>query len=337
MTPNEKELQGVQKSVFEDLPVADGGLGGAIDLARQGGYNDTSGEWIYHAPSAQHRWRAFRAGWKAARKTAHHEMHTPTPTGPTPTVLQLSDERIQTLVANLREADDFSQFSDIQSAVVAANLRELLGLLTATGPIPPVAQPSNEATFLERCCAVRGINPEGNDGTLLRRIIDWEIRVAEYQAIEAAKPAVNAALYATGCSPHERRINDQITAALIAWGSVDVDNKINRENMSRALLAANAQAPVATPGCYPVGVIQDAIASRIPREFSAWQKWPGTRVLADAVIDALKIRSLSLAAPAQPAVASVADYLTAQGKEAQAIEAAKPTVNAALYPGAPLK
>lgn len=250
MTPNEKELQGVQKSMFEDLPVADGGLGGAIDLARQGGRNDTSGEWFYHAPSAQHRWRAYCAGWKAARTVGHHEMHT--------------------TVSNVTKP-----------------------------PSPPsnnISAPSNEATILEMCCIVRGIDTEGNDGTLLRRI------------------------------------NDQITAALIAWGSADVDNKINRENMSRALLAANAQAPVATPGCYPVGVIQDAIASRIPREFSAWQKWPGTRVLADAVIDALKIRSLSLAAPAQPAVAPVADYLTAQGKEAQAIEAAKPTVNAALYP-----
>lgn len=54
---------------------------------------------------------------------------------------------------------------------------------------------------------------------------------------------------------------------------------------------------------YPLGIIQEAIASRIPREFSAWQQWPGTRVLADAVIEALKVRDTVLRARAQPPVA----------------------------------
>lgn len=61
----------------------------------------------------------------------------------------------------------------------------------------------------------------------------------------------------------------------------------------------------AVPECYPLGIIQEAITSRIPREFSGWREWPGTRVLAQAVIEALKVRETVLAARAQSPVAGV--------------------------------
>lgn len=61
----------------------------------------------------------------------------------------------------------------------------------------------------------------------------------------------------------------------------------------------------AVPECYPLGIIQEAVASRIPREFSGWREWPGARVLAQAVIEALKVRETVLAAHAQSPVAGV--------------------------------